>query len=112
MWKNDEKCLQAFSQQQVFKNTSASLFLIRFAWYYIYIFFIFFLKLLSRNAGMQQSSPNPGPLLGLLGFLLMPAVWSVPEALVAAELATTFPSNGGYVTWVTAPGTWGLARSC
>ncbi|CAJ1426692.1 unnamed protein product [Effrenium voratum] len=32
----------------------------------------------------------------------MPAVWSVPEALVAAELATTFPSNSGYVTWVTA----------
>ena len=36
-----------------------------------------------------------------MGFLLMPAVWSVPEALVAAELSTAFPSNGGYVTWVT-----------
>lgn len=32
----------------------------------------------------------------------MPLVWSVPEALVAAELATAFPSNSGYVTWVTA----------
>jgi len=59
-------------------------------------------KLLSLGFGCI-SSRNPGPLLGLLGFLLMPAVWSVPEALVAAELATTFPSNGGYVTWVTAP---------
>eukprot|EP00434_Breviolum_minutum_P001576 symbB.v1.2.001393.t1/scaffold67.1/size356791/19 len=52
--------------------------------------------------GTEDVISAAGPLLGLLGFLLMPAVWSVPEALVAAELATTFPSNGGYVTWVTA----------
>ena len=52
--------------------------------------------------------PLGGPLLGLLGFLLMPAVWSVPEALVAAELATAFPSNGGYVTWVTV--TWRVTK--
>eukprot|EP00439_Symbiodinium_sp_Y106_P013335 s5769_g1.t3 len=48
------------------------------------------------------SSMGRSPLLGVLGFVLMPAVWSVPEALVAAELATAFPSNAGYVTWVTA----------
>lgn len=29
-------------------------------------------------------------------------VWSVPEALITAELATAFPENGGYVVWVTA----------
>ncbi|CAL1172927.1 unnamed protein product [Cladocopium goreaui] len=52
--------------------------------------------------GTEDVISAAGPLLGLLGFLLMPAVWSVPEALVAAELATAFPSNGGYVTWVTA----------
>ena len=35
------------------------------------------------------------------GFLLMPLVWSLPEALVTAELATTFPSNAGFVeTWI------------
>ena len=38
----------------------------------------------------------------LAGFLLMPLVWSLPEALVTAELATTFPSNAGFVQWVTA----------
>ena len=27
----------------------------------------------------------------------MPLVWSVPEALVTAELATCFPSNAGFV---------------
>lgn len=43
-----------------------------------------------------------GPLLAILGFLILPLVWSVPEALITAELATTFPENSGYVAWVTA----------
>ena len=35
------------------------------------------------------------------GFLFMPLVWSLPEALVTAELATTFPSNAGFVVpWI------------
>lgn len=41
-----------------------------------------------------------GPLLSLLGFLVFPLLWSVPEALVTAELATSFPENGGYVIWI------------
>ena len=41
-----------------------------------------------------------GPLLSLLGFLIFPFIWSLPEALVTAELATSFPENGGYVLWI------------
>ncbi|KAK4437997.1 putative polyamine transporter [Sesamum alatum] len=41
-----------------------------------------------------------GPLLSLLGFLIFPFFWSIPEALVTAELATFFPANGGYVLWI------------
>ncbi|KAK7294418.1 hypothetical protein RJT34_17307 [Clitoria ternatea] len=41
-----------------------------------------------------------GPLLPLLGFLIFPLIWSMPEALVTAELATAFPFNGGYVLWI------------
>ncbi|XP_022726063.1 probable polyamine transporter At3g19553 [Durio zibethinus] len=41
-----------------------------------------------------------GPLLSLLGFLIFPLIWSIPEALVTAELATSFPKNGGYVIWI------------
>ncbi|KAJ7967556.1 Amino acid/polyamine transporter [Quillaja saponaria] len=41
-----------------------------------------------------------GPLLSLLGFLFFPIIWSIPEALVTAELATSFPQNGGYVIWI------------
>eukprot|EP00933_Yihiella_yeosuensis_P045659 TRINITY_DN41058_c0_g1_i1.p1 TRINITY_DN41058_c0_g1~~TRINITY_DN41058_c0_g1_i1.p1 ORF type:complete len:580 (-),score=59.24 TRINITY_DN41058_c0_g1_i1:238-1977(-) len=52
--------------------------------------------------GTEDVVSAAGPFLALLGFLIMPFVWSIPEALVSAELATCFPSNGGYVTWVTA----------
>jgi amino acid transporter len=38
----------------------------------------------------------------IIGFLVLPLVWSFPEALVTAELATAFPKDAGYVAWVTA----------
>ncbi|KAK6916344.1 Amino acid/polyamine transporter I [Dillenia turbinata] len=41
-----------------------------------------------------------GPLLALLGFFIFPIFWSIPEALITAELATSFPENGGYVLWI------------
>ncbi|KAL3538815.1 hypothetical protein ACH5RR_002181 [Cinchona calisaya] len=41
-----------------------------------------------------------GPFLSLLGFLIFPLFWSLPEALVTAELASSFPENGGYVIWI------------
>lgn len=34
-----------------------------------------------------------GPMLTILGFLIFPILWSVPEALITAELATAFPEN-------------------
>lgn len=40
-----------------------------------------------------------GPLFAILGFLIFPFIWSVPEALITAELSTTFPGNGGFVIW-------------
>ncbi|XP_062089597.1 probable polyamine transporter At3g19553 isoform X2 [Humulus lupulus] len=43
-----------------------------------------------------------GPLLSLLGFVIFPFIWSIPEALITAELATSFPENGGYVLWISA----------
>ncbi|XP_050212193.1 probable polyamine transporter At3g19553 [Mercurialis annua] len=51
--------------------------------------------------GVEDSvKSGGGPLLSLLGFLIFPLIWSVPEALVTAELATSFPENGGYVVWI------------
>ncbi|XP_042494768.1 probable polyamine transporter At3g19553 isoform X2 [Macadamia integrifolia] len=52
--------------------------------------------------GVEDSVRAGGPLLSLLGFLIFPLFWSIPEALITAELATSFPENGGYVLWVSA----------
>eukprot|EP00798_Chlamydomonas_sp_ICE-L_P028175 gene28175-31272_t len=52
--------------------------------------------------GTEDGVAAGGPLLCLLGYTILPLVWSLPEALVTAELATTFPENSGYVAWVTA----------
>lgn len=51
--------------------------------------------------GVEDSvKAGGGALLSLLGFLIFPIFWSIPEALVTAELATSFPENGGYVIWI------------
>jgi amino acid transporter len=52
--------------------------------------------------GTEDAVAAAGPLLTLAGFLVLPLVWSIPEALVTAEMATTFPENSGYVALVTA----------
>lgn len=52
--------------------------------------------------GVEIAVSKGAPLLALLGFIILPIVWSVPEALITAELATTFPENSGFVAWVTA----------
>src|SRR5204863_10051110 len=41
-----------------------------------------------------------GPGLGLLILLLVPIIWSVPEVLIVAELASMLPEEGGYYRWV------------
>lgn len=52
--------------------------------------------------GIEDAVSASSPLYALLGFIILPFVWSVPEALVTAELSTAFPENAGYVTWVAA----------
>ncbi|CAM9297789.1 unnamed protein product, partial [Hapterophycus canaliculatus] len=50
--------------------------------------------------GVEPVVAAGGPFLALLGFLFLPLVWSIPEALVTAELSTTFPEAAGCVAWV------------
>lgn len=51
---------------------------------------------------MQDAVSSGGPLAAVLGFAILPLIWSVPEAMITAELTTAFPENSGYVAWVTA----------
>ncbi|KAK6159605.1 hypothetical protein DH2020_006919 [Rehmannia glutinosa] len=62
--------------------------------------FLIFYEVSGGPFGVEDSVQAAGPLLALLGFLLFPFIWSIPEALVTAELGTMFPENGGYVVWV------------
>lgn len=40
-----------------------------------------------------------GPLMMLGAFVAIPLLWSVPQAIVTAELSSLIDSNGGYVVW-------------
>lgn len=49
--------------------------------------------------GMEESVRSAGFLFSILGFIIMPIVWSIPEALVTAELGSTYPEASGGVAW-------------
>jgi amino acid transporter len=51
--------------------------------------------------GLEDAVGAGGPLVVLLGILVLPWIWSFPTALMTAELSTAMPEDGGYVVWVT-----------
>ena len=50
--------------------------------------------------GLENVISGSGPGLGLLLLIITPILWSIPIALVTAELATMLPIDGGYYRWV------------
>lgn len=64
------------------------------------LIFLIFYEVSGGPFGIEDSVGAAGPLLALAGFLLFPLIWSIPEALITAEMGTMFPENGGYVVWV------------
>ncbi len=50
--------------------------------------------------GLEDAIGAAGPLVVLVGILILPWLWSFPTALMTAELATAMPEDGGYVVWV------------
>ncbi|KAK3006550.1 hypothetical protein RJ639_017705 [Escallonia herrerae] len=62
--------------------------------------FLIFYEVSGGPFGIEDSVRAARPLLALLGFLPFPFVWSVPEALITAEMDTMYPENGGFVVWV------------
>lgn len=63
------------------------------------LIFLIYFEVAGGPYGEEPAVGAAGPLFAILGFLIFPFIWSIPEALVTAELATTFPGNGGYVIW-------------
>jgi amino acid transporter len=50
--------------------------------------------------GVEDGIAAGGPLVVLLMILILPWLWSLPTALMTAELSTAMPEDGGYVVWV------------
>ncbi|KDN88086.1 APC family permease [Kitasatospora cheerisanensis] len=50
--------------------------------------------------GIEPLFSTSGPGMGILLILITPLIYSVPHALVCAELGTAIPVEGGYYHWV------------
>lgn len=49
--------------------------------------------------GIETTVRAGGPLLSILGIIVFTFVWSIPQALVTAELGSTFPDASGPMAW-------------
>ncbi|KAL0736520.1 hypothetical protein Bca4012_012730 [Brassica carinata] len=76
------------------------------------LIFLIFYSVSGGPFGIEDTVKAAGPLLAILGFIVFPFVWSIPEALITAEMGTMFPENGGYVVWVSSAigPYWGLQQ--
>uniref|UniRef100_A0A0E0D1E1 Polyamine transporter PUT1 n=1 Tax=Oryza meridionalis TaxID=40149 RepID=A0A0E0D1E1_9ORYZ len=63
------------------------------------LIFLIFFEVAGGPYGAEPAVQSAGPLFALLGFLVFPFIWAVPESLVTAELSTAMPGNGGFVLW-------------
>ncbi|RVW48637.1 putative polyamine transporter [Vitis vinifera] len=63
------------------------------------LIFLIYFEVAGGPFGEEPAVQAAGPLLAILGFLIFPFIWSIPEALITAELSTAFPGNGGFVIW-------------
>src|SRR6267378_8032828 len=52
--------------------------------------------------GLEDMVATSGPGLTLLYHLILPFFWCIPVSLVAAELTTAIPVEGGFYRWVRA----------
>jgi len=74
--------------------------------------FILFFTVSGGAYGLEDLIGSSGPGMGLLLIIITPLIWSLPTALMVAELSTAMPVQGGYYAWVkTALGPfWGFAE--
>jgi amino acid transporter len=63
------------------------------------LIFLIFFEVAGGPYGAEPAVSSAGPLYALIGFLVFPFIWSIPESLVTAELSTALPGNGGFVVW-------------
>lgn len=67
-----------------------------------YFVFVMFAYTTGGPFGMEEMVTTSGPGLTLLYLLVIPFFWCIPVSLVAAELTTALPVEGGFYRWVRA----------
>jgi amino acid transporter len=68
----------------------------------LYFVFVMFSYTTGGPFGLEEQVSNSGPGMTLLFHLLIPFFWCIPISLVAAELTTAMPVQGGFYRWVRA----------
>lgn len=62
--------------------------------------FIMFFTVSGGAYGLEDVVGSSGAGMALVLIILTPIIWSIPAALMTAELATAMPVEGGYYYWV------------
>ena len=64
------------------------------------VFFLTYCLVAGGYFGMEDMVSMTGPGLALLILIVFPFFWSIPQALIASELGSAIPEEGGYYKWV------------
>jgi amino acid transporter len=64
------------------------------------VVFMIFCLTAAGAYGIEEMIPKAGPGLTLTMLIVLPFLWSTPMGLVAAELGSALPQEGGYYKWV------------
>lgn len=62
-------------------------------------FFMIYIFVSGGSFGIEEMVSSAGPGLTLLLLLLLPIFWALPMALIASELGSALPNNGGFYVW-------------
>jgi amino acid transporter len=81
--------------------SSASLKSVRKAGIFYFVF-VMYSYTTGGPFGLEEQVSNSGPGMTLLYHLVLPFFWCIPISLVAAELTTAMPVQGGFYRWVRA----------
>src|ERR1700681_1133521 len=64
-----------------------------------YFVFVMFSYTTGGPFGLESMVPTSGPGMTLIYLLVIPFFWCIPVSLVAAELTTAMPVEGGFYRW-------------
>ena len=59
-----------------------------------------FYKVSGGPFGCEPTVKAAGPFFAIMGFIVFPFLWCIPEALVTAELGSAYPEPSGAIAWV------------